>query len=98
MLPGFTPWPAELAERYLREGYWNGELLGDLLRPWSQSDPGRIAVVADDRRLTYREMDVAADRLAVGLSRLGLRRYDRVVVQLPNVPEFITLAIALFRL
>jgi 2,3-dihydroxybenzoate-AMP ligase len=55
-------------------------------------------VVTEERRLTYRKLDVAADRLATGLHRLGIRPHDRVVVQLPNVPEFITTSIALFRL
>jgi len=98
MLPGCTPWPQELAELWRRKGYWSGEVLGDLLRPWSESDPERIAVVTEDRCLTYRELDLAADRLAAGLHRVGIRPQDRVVVQLPNSPEFITTAIALFRL
>ena len=37
----------------------------------------------------------SAKRLAGGLSNLGLRPQDRVVVQLPNGPEFVILYLAL---
>src|SRR5687768_8632831 len=64
MLPGSVPWPRELAERYRRQGYWRGEVLGDLLRHWAQVEPGRIALVYRDRRFGYGELDAGADRLA----------------------------------
>src|SRR5581483_10371625 len=50
------------------------------------------------RSMTYAELDAAADRLAAGLRRLGLRRGDRVVVQLPNVVEFPAVCFGLLRL
>jgi 2,3-dihydroxybenzoate-AMP ligase len=98
VLAGFTPWPAELAERYRRDGYWRGELLGSLLRGPAAATPERTAVVARGNRYSYRELDARADRLAAGLYELGLRKDDRVVVQLPNSVEFVTVCIALFRL
>ena len=39
-------------------------------------------------RFTYREMAVMADRIAVGLSRLGVGRNDVVSMQLPNWWQF----------
>jgi 2,3-dihydroxybenzoate-AMP ligase len=98
MLSGCVPWPAEVAERYRREGYWRGEWLGDLLRPWASREPSRVALATRDRAWTYGELDAWADRLAAGFVRLGVGATDRVVVQLPNVPEFPVVAIALFRL
>lgn len=95
---GFTPFPPEFAERYRREGYWRGEVLGDLSRDWARSDGRRVAIVEGDRRLTYAELDEWCDRVAAGLLDLGVRRKDRVVVQLPNVAEFAVVTIALFRL
>jgi fatty-acyl-CoA synthase len=38
----------------------------------------RVAVIDDDRRITYAELHLAASRLATGLRSLGLRRGDRV--------------------
>jgi 2,3-dihydroxybenzoate-AMP ligase len=102
MLPGCVPFPAEYAERYRREGYWRGERLGDLLRRWAAAGGDRIAVTGagpqGTRSMTYAGLDAAADRVAAGLRRLGLRRGDRVVVQLPNVVEFAAVCFGLLRL
>ncbi|HTN87105.1 MAG TPA: AMP-binding protein, partial [Sorangium sp.] len=97
-LDGWTPWPSEVADRYRRAGFWRGETFGDLLRERAAQHPHRIALVDDDRRLSYVELDQRADRLAAGLLRLGIRPRDRVVVQLPNIAEFFEVCFALFRL
>ncbi|WP_395107613.1 (2,3-dihydroxybenzoyl)adenylate synthase [Actinomadura sp. SCN-SB] len=98
MLEGCVPWPEEFALEYRRAGYWTGDTLGELSRRWARDYGDRVAIVAADRRWTYRELDARADRLAAGLHRLGIGSADRVVVQLPNVPEFVVLCLALFRL
>jgi 2,3-dihydroxybenzoate-AMP ligase len=98
MLTGCVPWPAELAERYRRDGYWRGEPLGNIARDIARSDPDRVAILSGTSSWTYGELDRRADRLAAGLRRLGIAAGDRVVVQLPNVPELIALCLALFRL
>jgi 2,3-dihydroxybenzoate-AMP ligase len=92
---GFTPWPQELADRYLADGHWSDRLLGDVL---GKSDPGRTALVAGDVRLTYAELDRRAERTAAGFLRLGLRRGDRVVLQLPNSASFAVVLLALLRI
>jgi 2,3-dihydroxybenzoate-AMP ligase len=98
MLPGCVAWPNDLAEKYRRDGYWRGEVLGEFLKQRSRTDGQRIALVANGSRWTYAELDSRVDRLAAGLRRLGLRPLDRVVIQLPNVAELVVLSIALFRL
>jgi len=50
----------------------------------SRQFPEKIAVVAGDRRLTFREIDDASDRLAAALRRHGVMRGDRVVVFMDN--------------
>jgi 2,3-dihydroxybenzoate-AMP ligase len=55
-------------------------------------------VDVEGNRLSYAELAAEAARLAAGLHRLGIRRTDRVVVQLPNITEFLTLCFALFRI
>jgi len=98
MLAGCVPFPEEFAERYREAGYWRGERLGDLLRSWAEGNGDRVAVTDGTTTTTYAELDAAADRLAAGLRRLGLRRGDRVVVQLPNVVEFPAVCFGLLRL
>jgi 2,3-dihydroxybenzoate-AMP ligase len=98
MLNGCVPWPAQHAERYRREGYWRGEALGDVLRSAVASNEDRVALATAEQNWTFADVDARADRLASGLARIGLRPRDRVVVQLPNIPEFVVVTLALFRL
>jgi len=48
----------------------------------------KTAVVCGDRRLTYREIAVQVDRVGNGLLNLGLREEQRVLLVLPDIPEF----------
>jgi 2,3-dihydroxybenzoate-AMP ligase len=91
-------WPDAYVERYRRAGHWSGRTFGAQLRTWAADRPRRTALVDGDRRWTYASLDVEVDVLAQGLRRLGLRKGDRVVVQLPNCAEFVQLWFALQRL
>jgi long-chain acyl-CoA synthetase len=51
--------------------------------------PERPALVAGDRRWTYRELNDQASSLAGGLAGLGLQPGERVGLHLPNAPEFV---------
>ncbi|MCS0639061.1 AMP-binding protein [Streptomyces sp. LP05-1] len=96
MLEGCVPWPDDLAERYRRAGYWLGRPLGELLAESCAAHADRVALVHGSTRLTYRQVEQEARRLAGGLLGLGVRPLDRVVVQLPNTPEFVVMVFALF--
>ncbi|WP_352302895.1 AMP-binding protein [Kineosporia sp. NBRC 101731] len=78
--------------------HWQRVTFGGLLRRWARLRPDAVAVVDPDRRLTYRDLDQAADRVAAGFARLGTKRGDRVVVQLPNRVEFLEVWFGLQRL
>ncbi|MFJ2772013.1 (2,3-dihydroxybenzoyl)adenylate synthase [Streptomyces sp. NPDC087300] len=96
-----TPtWPEEFADRYRAAGWWRGETFGQMLRDRTAEHPDRIAIVdpASDRRWTYAELDLRADRLAAGLLARGIAKGDKVVVQLPNIAEFFETVFALFRI
>jgi mycobactin salicyl-AMP ligase len=54
-------------------------------------------VVCGDERISYAELDRRADVQAAGLRRLGIMPGDRLVVQLPNIGEFVVLLFALVR-
>ncbi|NOJ70974.1 (2,3-dihydroxybenzoyl)adenylate synthase [Paenibacillus alvei] len=98
MLAGCPTWPEEFAARYRQEGCWQGETFGTMLRRRAAQYGDRIAIVSGDRRVSYAELDEQADRLAAGLYRLGIRAQDRVIVQLPNIPQFFEVIFALFRI
>jgi len=98
MQPKAASWPEEFAERYRREGYWQGITLGNLLRNSAAQYPDHIAVIDGERQWTYAQLNKAADELAAGLFQLGVRSGDKVVVQLPNIGELPQVIFALFRL
>ncbi len=50
---------------------------------------GRPAVFAGEQVLTYGELQKKVNRLGNGLRALGLDRGSRVLLRMPNVPEFI---------
>ncbi|MGW9434782.1 (2,3-dihydroxybenzoyl)adenylate synthase [Streptomyces sp. NPDC055607] len=91
-------WPEEAVERYRKAGYWQGRPLGDFLARHATRSGGPPALVADGVRLGYADLDRRADDLAAGLVGLGIAPGDRIVVQLPNNPEFFVLFFAALRL
>jgi acetyl-CoA synthetase len=50
------------------------------------------------RSATYAQLDALSNRFAASLSRLGVRRGDRVFLRLPNRPEFYVAALAVAKL
>ena len=95
MLDGVVPFPPEFRDRYRQKGYWVDRSLSAVFDDTFRQFAGRIALVASPERISYRELGQRAERLALHLWQLGIRPLDRVVVQLPNVPEFVYLYFAL---
>ncbi|MDX3537332.1 AMP-binding protein [Streptomyces sp. MB09-01] len=97
MLEGCTPWPEEFVDRYWMAGHWRGDTLDGLLRGWALQHGPRTALVHGATRITYANLNRRVDRMAAGFRLRGLRTGQRVVVQLPNVPEFVITVFALMR-
>ncbi|HMH18080.1 MAG TPA: AMP-binding protein, partial [Burkholderiales bacterium] len=95
MLDGVVPFPPELARRYREKGYWRDLSLAEEFAPVFARYADRVAVIDRGTQLTYAEIDRVSDRLALNLLDAGLAPLDRVVVQLPNVAEFVLLYFAL---
>ncbi|MFE1441949.1 (2,3-dihydroxybenzoyl)adenylate synthase [Streptomyces sp. NPDC058739] len=98
MLDGCTPWPEDVARHYRDQGIWTGETLGGVLRDLAARHGERTALVHGECRVSYTELDRWADRLAHGFAAHGVNAGDRIVVQLPNVPEFVAVVFGLLRL
>ena len=95
ILEGVTPYPPEFIARYRALGYWEDQSLASFFAQVCTQFSERIAIVAGDQRITYHQLDLRAERLALHLLDLGLRPGDRFIMQLPNVPEFVYLYLAL---
>ena len=98
MLEGCVPWPADLAARYRAAGWWEGLTIPEMLARSAARHPDKTALVAGDLRLAYRDLVQTSDRLACRFLDAGVRPLDRVVVQLPNGPEFVHTYFALTRI
>ncbi len=98
MLQGCVPWPAELARRYRERGYWRDVTIGEQLDQAVARRGDREALISGPERLTYRALGARIDRLAHRLAQSGLKPLDRVVMQLPNVPEFVYVYYALAKI
>src|SRR6267154_2736689 len=95
MLEGVVPFPPELAKRYRDKGYWRNLSLAEEFVPVFRRYAQRVAVIDREAHITYAEIDRVSDRLALNLLDTGLAPLGRVVVQLPNVIEFVYLYFAL---
>ena len=62
-------------------------LVQDFLQNSAERFPDKTALVCDDQRLTYAEIEARTNRLAHALAAHGVQRGDRVVICLPNSVE-----------
>jgi 2,3-dihydroxybenzoate-AMP ligase len=95
MLDGVVPFPPEFAKRYRQRGYWADKSLADEFKAVFERYADRVVLIDRDRSFTYAELDRMSTNLALNLLGAGLVPLDRVVVQLPNVAEFVILYFAL---
>ena len=95
MLDGVVPFPAEFARRYREKGYWADKSLAEEFEVVFKRYADRVALIDRDKSITYSELDRLSTNLALHLLDAGFVPLDRVVVQLPNVAEFVILYFAL---
>lgn len=93
-----SAWSESERAYYRQNGYWVDQPLGEQLRNWANQQPESIALVSGKQRLSYRELDHLADRLAAGFASRGIRSGDNMLLQLPNSIGLVATLFALFRL
>ena len=88
----------------IAKGHWLDRTINDELDACAAACPDKLALTAlrfagvRAQRFTWRELARLADRMAVGLARLGVRRNDVVAMQLPNWWQFNLLYLACSRI
>lgn len=98
MLEGCVAWPEPLAAQHRARGWWEGVTIPELLERSAARHPDKLALVSGERRLSYAELVAGHRRLACRFLAAGIRPQDRVVMQLPNGPEFVLAYFALTRI
>ncbi|MBS3790239.1 MAG: AMP-binding protein [Candidatus Thermoplasmatota archaeon] len=63
--------------------------IGQLLQDKAEEHPDKEAIIFEDERITYEELNERAERLASFLMKRGIGRDDKVAIWLPNLPEWI---------
>lgn len=61
------------------------EMLSDTVKRYKRKE----ALFFEGKTISYAELDENANKAANALSELGIKRYDRVALMLPNTPEFV---------
>src|SRR5450432_3305818 len=64
-------------------------MLTDIITRGVQDYPDNVALIFQDSAITYAELAVAVDRLAIGLGVLGIQPGQRISLLLPNCPPFV---------
>jgi len=88
-LEGAIPYKQEVIEEYTKKGAWLNITYGELLDRASKQYPTKIAVVDAKVRLTYYQLKKEIDRLSIALINMGIKQYDRILLQMPNRYEFV---------
>jgi len=98
MLKGCIAWPEEYAQLYRAKGYWENITLSEMFEKSVEKYGSRVALVYNEESLTYAQLGKKVNSLAYHLAQTGLRPLDKVIVQLPNIPEFVYTYIALVKI
>ena len=91
-------------QAYRDSGWWGDQTLADMFFANAQQHANRLALVdapnrADfafgaPQRLTYADLAAEVERLAGALVAAGIGKDDVIVIQLPNISEFVALYFA----
>ncbi|MFN4922541.1 non-ribosomal peptide synthetase, partial [Bradyrhizobium sp.] len=69
----------------------------ELVEAQAERTPAAVAVVHDDRELSYAELNTQANRLAHHLRKLGVKPDDRVAICIERSPEMIVGLLAILK-
>ena len=94
----------EKRRAYRDSGWWGDKTLADLFFANARAHADRLALVdapnradfafGEPQRLSYAEMQAEVERLAGALLAAGIGKDDVIMVQLPNISEFVNLYFA----
>jgi cyclohexanecarboxylate-CoA ligase len=88
----------EMTARFVGAGRWPNETFGQVLARAAAAQPEKTAVIDDRSRLSYRQLDRLATRLAAALQQRGIGKTDVVSSILPNRADAVVLFYAVSRL
>ncbi len=93
----YERFPKTDIQRYLSAGWWAGLTIPQVLERRAGLTPEKTALVAGSSRWTYNQLLRGVRRAALAFASLGFREGDRVLLQLPNIAEFVLCYLGLQR-
>ena len=87
----------KIARSFYAAGWWREESMYDLLAKHANERPEEFALRDSRRRLTWQQLRLWVDSLALQLHQRGLKRGHRVSVWLPNRVEAVVIFLACSR-
>ena len=93
-LAGFVPYPQEIVDEYTAKGWWGTQTIGDCFDDVVARLPDKIAIIDEGKLLTYTQFKKVIDTFAIALLGIGIKKHDRVLLQIPNMHEFIIAYVA----
>lgn len=97
-LEGAYGWPEQEAAYYREKKWWLGQTWGDILDRNADWYPNRMAIIDDTTSLTWTQLRDKVDRLAWSLKELGVKKNDRIIVQIMNSHEYLVAFMAIARI
>lgn len=73
-------------------------VLGEMLTRWARKTPQKEAIVFKEKRLTYKQLNERANRLANGLLDMGIAKGDKVALIFMNGVEMVECYFALAKI
>ena len=64
----------------------------------AKKHPEKICTIFKGAKITYKEMNEMTDSLAAGLSKMGVKKGDRVGIFMPNTPQFVMAFYAILKI
>lgn len=82
---------------YEEQGYLAKETVHGAIMDMAKRYPDNIAVIDNEGYFTYKQLDAYSNALATYFLKNGLRRKDKVLLQLPNCRLYVAVILALLK-
>lgn len=86
---GSQPWTQRYDEGVRPQLDYPEVPLFHFLEETARKYPDRACTIFKGARISYKEMNKLTDRLAAGLTSLGVKKGDRIGLLMPNTPQFV---------
>jgi len=63
--------------------------VGKLMELKAEKNQDKVAILFEEQKITYNELDRRSNSVASGLSQMGVKKGERAAIMLPNCPQYL---------